>query len=198
MNIDQNKLNLLKQAVELSFGRTPASPYDFDSLSIQIQTATNEKLSISTLKRFWGYVNSSHTPTYTTLSVLARYAGCRDWNSFCAQHPDEEDSGFSNIGIVNATDVALEAVIRVEWAQNKSCTIRKVGQPNKFEVVEAQNIKLNKADTLTVDTLSVGEKFFAKDCCRAAVSLGNYIGARREGVCAIHFIDDNETPAEKS
>ncbi|MDE6017905.1 MAG: hypothetical protein K2G85_03725, partial [Muribaculaceae bacterium] len=85
MNFDQYRLRKLKQAVEETFGRTPGSPSDFDTLSYQILSYTNDKLGVSTLKRFWGYVKSTHIPTRTTLSVLARYAGYRDWDSFCSQ-----------------------------------------------------------------------------------------------------------------
>lgn len=189
MIVDQNKLRQLKLAVEETFGRTPGSPTDFDNLSYQILSFTNDKLGVSTLKRFWGYVKAAHRPTYTTLSVLARYAGFRDWDSFCSQVKDEEDSGFSTSRLLISANLNLRSVVKADWVPEKSISIRKIEQPDKFEVIESNNIKLISGDIINISIINVGEKFIATECSRNGVSLGTYIGARNEGISAIKIID---------
>lgn len=182
MKTEQLHLDLLKNEVERTFRRRPGSPSDFNELSDHITETTNERLGISTLKRFWGYVKSPHSPTYQTLSVLARYAGFRDWHHFCTQLQTDNESGFSKDGIITAAELNIGDIVHVEWAINKSCVIRKIGYPSRFEVADARNIKLKTGDTLTIDIISVGEKFVASDCRRNGINLGTYIGARKEGV----------------
>ena len=77
----------LKQAIEKKAGRTMRSPVDFDRLSYLIHENIREQISPSTLKRFWGYVSSSHMPRYSSLSTLARYIGYPDWDAFCQSSP---------------------------------------------------------------------------------------------------------------
>lgn len=185
MDIDLNKLNLLKRAVEKKFGSIPGSPSDFDSLAAQIQSASSKHLSASTIKRVWGYVKTPHSPTYTTLSVLARYVGFNDWYSFCVRTGGGDDSGFSNDGIVIATEMKVGDVLHIEWDDNKGCTVMKIEELAGFKVVEANNIKLKSGDTFTSSIFMIGDKFVATDCWREGAYLGTYTGARKGGIKAI-------------
>lgn len=56
--------------------------YDFEKLSIEIQTATGVLLSVTTLKRLWGRLKYTSVPTTTTLNTLANFAGYSDWREF--------------------------------------------------------------------------------------------------------------------
>ena len=190
---DPNKLNQLRHAVEETFGRTPGSPTDFNNLSYEILINTKNKIGVSTLKRFWGYVKSTHSATYTTLSVLARYAGYRDWDVFCAQHKNDKDSDFSSARLLIAANLNLKSVVHAEWSPEKWLRIKKIDNPSGFEVLESNNIKLLPGDIVNIDTLIVGEKFIATDCCLRGVDLGTYIGAQSEGIASIKLIDLGST-----
>lgn len=76
----------LKQEIIATLGRTIDSPTDFDYLSIKIAEKTGDSISVSTLKRLFGYVKGAGTPRPSTLSSLARYAGYSGWSEFCATH----------------------------------------------------------------------------------------------------------------
>lgn len=188
MKTDKYKLQQLRNVVEETFGRTPGSPTDFDNLSYEILINTKNKIGVSTLKRFWGYVRSTHNATYTTLSVLARYAGYRDWDAFSAQYKNDKDSDFTSARLIIATKLNLKSVVHAEWSPEKWLRIKKIGHPSSFEVLESNNIKLLPGDTVNIDTLIVGEKFVATDCCRGGVDLGTYIGARSEGITSIKIL----------
>ena len=187
MEIDPIKLEYLKKAVEQTFGEPLGAPTDYDALSARIRQATNRSLGISTLKRLWGYVTSTHRPSYTTLSILARYVGFHDWHSFCANVQDADDSGFSKEGIIIAADLETGATICAEWSGNKMCRLRKIGAPARFEVVDARNIKLRPGDTLSTEVLAKGQKLIATDCRRDGRPLGTYTGASKEGLLTLRF-----------
>ena len=185
MKTEPDKLNHLREVVEETFGLKPVSPTNFDNLSYQIFSTTGHKVGVSTLKRFWGYVKSPYNATHTTLSVLARYAGYRDWDSFCSQYKGDEDSDFSSSRLIVASELSLKCNVNVEWGSEKSLRLIKINQPNIFEVTESKNIKLLPGDILTIDTLIIGERFLARNCRRNGMDLGTYIGARKTGIKAI-------------
>lgn len=185
MTIDEHKLNRLKQAVEETFGSPLNSPADFNALTAKILSATSKNLGVSTVQRVWGYVKSPHSPTYTTLSVLARFAGFPDWHAFCAHVGRVEESGFGKKGIIIAAELEEGTTLKVEWHEGKWCLIQKTNRPSEFKVLQSANIKLQPGDIFTTNMLKVGDKFVAADCQRNGVSLGSYTGAHRHGIEAI-------------
>ena len=72
------KLNLLKLEVERTFGRKLKEARDFEELSHLLLSHTRERLSPTTLKRFWGYLKNEEVQTRPhTLDVLARFVGAK-------------------------------------------------------------------------------------------------------------------------
>lgn len=82
-------------------GRKIASPKDFDFLMRQIYGYTQELISVSTLKRMWGYVNSKSNPSKFNLDLLSRMVGfttgMRLWGKFYSfkpvLHEEQTDCG---------------------------------------------------------------------------------------------------------
>ena len=85
MNQQDNNILLLREAIEKKAGRKMHTPKDFDFLSESIFETLHQKVSATTLKRLWGYLQESSVPRVSTLDLLAQYVGYADWNSFCQQ-----------------------------------------------------------------------------------------------------------------
>ena len=68
------------------------TPSDFDLLAASIAKESHDRISLSTLKRVWGYVNNKHRLRNETLSILARFVGYNDWTDFCKAHSGFVDS----------------------------------------------------------------------------------------------------------
>ena len=66
-----------------------ATPKDFDFLSERIFEEVHEKVSSTTLKRIWGYLQNDNTPRSTSLNILANYVGYADWDNFLASAEKE-------------------------------------------------------------------------------------------------------------
>lgn len=83
-NMEYNDIHIeqLKSEVLARFGRTLDSPTDYDALSLSITESVGEQISVSTLKRLYGYDRRTTTPRPSTLSALARYAGYAGWSDF--------------------------------------------------------------------------------------------------------------------
>ena len=67
----------LKYEVERTTGRQLRVSRDFEELSHLLLSRTRERLSPTTLKRFWGYLSNEKVDTRPhTLDVLARLPNC--------------------------------------------------------------------------------------------------------------------------
>ena len=92
---DQALQTLLQQLTD-QLGRGPATAwtdYDFEHLSDEIFTATDTRLSVTTLKRVWGRLKYESQPSTTTLNALAGYAGHTDWRDFEQSNNQGEAAG---------------------------------------------------------------------------------------------------------
>ncbi len=70
----------LKEEIIKTVGRTIRTPLDFEWLSEKIFERTSERLSPTTLKRLFGYLNECVKPRNVTLDILARFVGYKDYN----------------------------------------------------------------------------------------------------------------------
>ena len=76
-------LDLLRERVEQVVERKMQTPKDFDYLSECISNKLHQTLSVSTLKRLWGYVPNAGNPHISTLDILAKFVGTESWKEFC-------------------------------------------------------------------------------------------------------------------
>ena len=90
MGTEDYNIQRLREAVETVAGRRMLTPKDFDYLRNCIYEKCHEMVSISTLKRLWGYNRYENTPRKSSLNPIARYVGFRDWDDFLQNNSDNE------------------------------------------------------------------------------------------------------------
>lgn len=147
-------LEALVSATNKKIGYIPSTPSEFNQLSLMINQETERTLSLSSIKRIWGYVPYDGFPSVTTLNTLAFFNGYRDWNTFLISLSTEEieDSGFMLDSIVNTESLKPGDRLLIKWGVGKSCEIECLGQMN-FKVVSSHNIKLAVGDRLKLHTV---------------------------------------------
>lgn len=129
--------------IEHTAGRKMLTPKDFDFLSQSIFERTHAIISVSTLKRFFGYLSQTGRQSRNTLNVLCQYVGYMDLNAF-AQQTDNDESVESNPLLCNrlyADDMWKGEEVRVVWKPNRECSFRYLGE-DRFVVVASVNSKL--------------------------------------------------------
>jgi len=72
------------QEVEKKYGGKIATSSDCKYLSLEINDTINELISDSTLRRFFGFLQTSSKPSTVTLNILSKYIGFEDWKDFKA------------------------------------------------------------------------------------------------------------------
>ena len=171
-------------------GFTPKTPSDFNALSLLILKKTQNTISVSSLKRLWGYVPYKSSPSPNTLNILARFNGYTDWETFAKNNSSvmSETSEFLYGEILDPDSVEEGKTIEIIWGRNKRCLIRK-SSGNRFRVIESENIKLMRDDTFRLEHICVGMPLCVHDIIRDSQTIPAYIGARKGGIRKWRFND---------
>ena len=73
---------MLREMIEKMVGRKMVVPRDFTWLSQKVEERTQQRVSASTLRRFWGYVSEGVSASKFTKDVLAKFLGYTDFEQF--------------------------------------------------------------------------------------------------------------------
>ena len=73
---------ILREMIEKMAGRKMVVPRDFAWLSEKVEERTQQRVSASTLRRFWGYVSEGVSASKFTKNVLANFLGYADFEEF--------------------------------------------------------------------------------------------------------------------
>ena len=187
MNDNKGDIKELLRLVQNKFGRTLATPSDFDALILQVSQTTGERVSISTIKRMVGYVNDNHEPSNATLSVLARYLGYRDWHAFTLRNEDPA-SGSLNQDIIQSDQLKKGEEVEMEWLPDRYCRMKYLGNRH-FEVLEVRgSSRLNVGDTLDVMVFGLGQPMMATNHLHNGNVRPLYIAGRTHGLARLAIV----------
>lgn len=164
-------------------GREMRTPYDFDHLAASIYSRLHESVSVSTLKRIYGYVRSDSTPRRTVLDILSRFVGYTDWAAFC-RRSDEGTAVESNpiLGeAVSADALSKDDLLTVVWQPDRECTFRCTG-PHRFVVESSRGSKLSVGDTFVAHQFISGEPLYLENLSMQGSIPVNYVCGRDSGI----------------
>ena len=176
------EIHVLLMQVESRFGSL-SRPADFSHLSDEIESATSELLSPSTLKRLWGYVNYMSSPRVYTLDVLSRYIGYTDFGSFCSEiHNNPEFvSGFLTEDSISSDSLAQGEKLRIGWDPDRLVTLEYIGD-NRYVVLEVENASLEVGDIFTLPAIVKGFPLYIPHIERNGRQTPLYVAGYRNGI----------------
>lgn len=149
-------------AVEQSLGKNVKSPKEFEQLSHLIYHRTRERLSSSTLKRVWGYIEGGENVRANTLNILCRFAGYRDVAHFLSVCNNEESLPTSKLLICDylyTPDLPLRQRLRLTWQPDRVCDIQYQGDAS-FVVLSSKHTKLLEGATFRCYIIEQGEQMY--------------------------------------
>ncbi|MDO4159585.1 MAG: hypothetical protein Q4D41_03920 [Prevotellaceae bacterium] len=154
MNRHNAEIELLRIEVENKLGKPLKSPTDFNQLSLCLQKEIKEDISISTIKRLWGYADANHRTSYTTLSILSRFLGYSDWEDYCmalrlrimAEDYSKDENGHILTFCLKSGDL-----IEVTGENNYKCVIEYIGG-NSFRMDKESERAIRKDELFYVKT----------------------------------------------
>ncbi len=182
---ENNKyLNSLKADVEDRIGRGILSPKDFEFLHLTIERELNEHVSVSTLKRLWGYSKYLSSPSVSILSTLSRLVGYRDWEDYKANRESSDKKPSAQVlsdKITVATDLEVGDRIRLTWAPQRVCDIQYHGDGD-FEVLSSQNTSIKAGDWFSCSLIVSGEPLWLSNLRQYGKAPVAYVCGKQGGV----------------
>lgn len=185
-----NKDIIGKLCTDLSarLGQTIESPSDFDRLALEIKRITGEPLSVSTIKRVFGYIDSDSNLSKSTLSILTRYLGYNGWSDYCERISG--DSDFLNGYTVRSVDLPEGSRVRFAWLPNRHCIVRCIA-PGRFVVEEVENARLSVGDAFNALLFSLHSPAYFSDVCHQNTPRGSgrdYVAGFRSGLTELEVM----------
>ena len=181
-------LIFLKKKVEEKFGEKIRYSSQCEALSEAIFEATGERLSLVTLKRFFGFTTAKVEPRLSTLDILSQYCG---YASFEIAESDILNSGFisefRDVERIESAELSPGCVVIVKYKPERTLRFRHL-EGSLYLVEESVNSKLKKGDTVKVDSFTLGFELIASRVLREGNDLGSYISAKQGGIQSIQVI----------
>lgn len=153
----------LREAVADRFARRLTTSKDFELLSEDIQASISDTLGASTLKRVWEYIEPHRQARVSTLDIMARYAGFKDFVDFsrCIQSAGQDGvSGYLGDDAMEGNQIGVGASIEVEWKPDRKVRLLCVAK-GCFEVTANRNSKLEVGAYIKVAHLINGRPMMA-------------------------------------
>lgn len=190
--------NLLRALVEKSIGRRVMRPRDFEHLAQCVNSCTGTRISVSTLKRFWGYVSGGGSWRRDTLDALSVMAGYTNWDAFVryadSLSPEDVQSNVVMCRKVVTTELEPGDMLRVQWHPNRDCVFKYLGD-SRFVVERSLNSKLNVGDEFSCSLFIENEPLYLTDLQMAGMSSRvDYVCGRDNGVNVIIIDEDDLLP----
>ena len=160
---------------------------DFTSLYYQILHRTDHTVSLSTLKRLYGYIDGYDRVRESTLNVLSRFVGYADWHTFVADYCNVEDNQTSNLVLASSlsvTQLVEGDKVAVEWNPNRRLVLHYLGG-DLFEVIEAQNSKIVCGDRFRCGSFIIGHPLYVSDYLHADNPPTPFVAGKKGGLTKI-------------
>ncbi len=119
---------------------------DFEKLQHIAQEKHRVSISLSTLKRMWGYIDGYDLVRTTTLNALAIIAGFKNWPHFTQHIRENNSETISPDRCISTQMLNTGDIITIGWQPNKTCTLLYRGN-NLFVVKESRNTKLARGSS---------------------------------------------------
>ncbi len=183
------ELSYLLTEVEKRYGRRLATSSDFEALSVIIEHESGDVISASTLKRLWGYVTMKPVPRQSTLDVLSRYVGNKNFYSFCQHIKNDNlfESRFFSTKSVMSSDLEQGAEILIGWAPDRLVQLEYLGG-GEFVVRKSENSKLMVDDRFMATCFYIGYPLLIPRILRSGEYTPSYIAGATEGLNRLEII----------
>lgn len=184
---NENAITDLIKITNKNLGFQPRTPSDFNLVILAIKKKTGQEISMSSMKRLWGYVDYTSRPSPNILNILCRFNEFDDWDDYLRRYGTlgiDDCSEFIDDNQTESDNLTPDDILNLAWGKDKQCTLRYLGN-HRFRVIRSQNIKLLPDDTFTMHSASIGLPFYAADIHRDKSVISGYIGAKNGGILSL-------------
>lgn len=183
------ELNYLLQLVEKHYNSKISTTTDFEALSTNIENETGELLSVSTLKRLFGYVNMRPLPRKSTLDILSRYIGHNNYEEFRKRIKDSMSSNsmFFSTKVIYSSALKPGTRIMIGWSPDRIVTLEHIGN-EEFTVLESVNSHLKAGDRFKQVSFMMEQPLFISEIIRDGACTPPYIAGLQGGLNLLELL----------
>lgn len=146
----------LLQLVCESAGCEANTPGDFYTLAGYIEKRTGVPIGLTTTKRLWNYAGLSSKPRLSTLNLLARALGYRNFEDFSAHHSDITPSSDPVLGrAIKLSDLKRGDQLLLRWNPGRELMVEYLDN-GFFRVLESVASKLGVGTTFQAAFFALG------------------------------------------
>lgn len=175
---------VIRTQIEQKFGKEIRYPLDCEALAFDIEQKCNERISASTLKRFFGFTQGTEPRTYT-LDVLAKYIGFKNWDAYLDTFIESnESSEFKDLNELHASDIQSGDSIEFCYEPMRKIVFR-CEKAGLYKIIDAVNSKLKTNDIITFSSIVLDYPLFISSVIRDSVSLGALTLGKVSGITSI-------------
>ena len=161
-------------------GRKMVVPRDFVWLSEKVEERTQQRVSASTLRRFWGYVSEGVSASKFTKNVLANFLGYADFEEFGLSQGTGERQSQMVIGKeISCDDLYEGQMLKLSWLPDGS-----------FKVVSSENTRLAKDDTFECHHFINHEPAYLHAWKHGDDEPVTYVIGKKNGIIVEHYLED--------
>ncbi len=177
----------IRLSIEQVFGKEIRYPLDCEALAIDIMQKCNERVSASTLKRFFGFIAGTEPRTYT-LDVIAKYIGFKNWDEYLDSLAGKnESSEFVSIEEIKASDLSANDTIEFCYEPMRKVVFQ-YQKNSQCVVLESTNSKLVKDDIFVFTSITKDYPMLISSVTRNSVNLGALTLGKVSGITSIKKI----------
>lgn len=167
--------------------RTMNTHRDFVQLSKNVQDATGEYISPTTLKRMWGRQKDHCHPSAYSMNLLAHYLGYACYEAFLENLPPQYESSAIVTDFYSTENLTVGDCLQLNWKPNRVARIRYEGD-DRFTVYEAQHSKISVGDSFRCQVFVNGETATLNQLQHGGKGPYVYVIGKKEGVCITPII----------
>ena len=169
--------------IEVAIGQRMCTPKDFTLLRERIYNRLGIMISATTLKRIWGYLSSNYQTSHSSLSILARFLGYRDWEDYLQRKPEEAELPSSPVMSRRMTieEMRLGCELRLTWQPNRICVVYYEGNGH-FRVLSSENTRLHEGDTFRCSLFIEREPLYIDDWVQNGRPPIAYVCGKKSGI----------------
>jgi hypothetical protein len=178
---------IIRERIEHKFGQEIRYSKDCEVLANEMSNTTTKKISVSTVKRLFGFAKGIEEPRLYTMDALAVYLGYKNYDELLLEFKSANSSEFEIVEEIRVDELNLNVELALHYEPNRRLKLRYLGD-SKFELLEVVNSKLMEKDIVVVSHIVRDYPLFLSNVIRQEKNLGSYIAAKISGVTAIRIL----------
>lgn len=176
-------MNNIATEIEVALGRNIKTTKDFEFLRQLIYNRLHEVIGHNTLKRIWGIVDDNVKPRTSTLDILAKFLGYKDWNSYSSGSAEKLINSSPVLSrTIDVTDALDKGdILRLIWLPDRICDIQYSGGID-FTVIYSENTRLMPGDTFRCSSIIEGEPLYISNLIQGSLPPTAYVCGKKTGI----------------